>query len=43
MTELLGDEKIYRKLNKDFIKRIATKLNELIKSWLDNDIDNHTI
>ncbi|XP_071653737.1 uncharacterized protein, partial [Temnothorax longispinosus] len=38
MNSLLNDSSTYRKLNKDPIKKITSKLNCLVKSWLNNDI-----
>ncbi|XP_077264260.1 uncharacterized protein LOC143898565 [Temnothorax americanus] len=39
MTELLNDTSTYKKLKKDPIKQVTSKLNQLVtKSWLDNDI-----
>ncbi|XP_071579195.1 uncharacterized protein [Temnothorax nylanderi] len=38
MTELLNDQSTYKKLNKDPITKITSKLNQLVKSWRDNDI-----
>ncbi|XP_011342708.1 uncharacterized protein LOC105282454 [Ooceraea biroi] len=33
MKEMLGDEATYLKLNKDPTKRVANKINDLIKAW----------
>ncbi|XP_024880434.1 uncharacterized protein LOC112460135, partial [Temnothorax curvispinosus] len=38
MTDLLNDESTYRKLKKDPISQLTTKLNKLVKSWYDSDI-----
>ncbi|XP_071582050.1 uncharacterized protein [Temnothorax nylanderi] len=38
MTELLNDQSTYKKLKKDPIKQISSKLNELVKSWRDGGI-----
>ncbi|XP_071565721.1 uncharacterized protein [Temnothorax nylanderi] len=38
MTEVLNDTSTYKKLKKDPIKQVTSKLNQLVKSWLDNDI-----
>lgn len=38
MTTSLDDQTTYRKVNKDPIRLITTRFNELVKSWFDNDI-----
>ncbi|XP_011858224.1 PREDICTED: uncharacterized protein LOC105555793 [Vollenhovia emeryi] len=38
IIELLQDQNTYKKLNNDPIKRISNKMNDLVKSWRDNDI-----
>ncbi|XP_071578172.1 uncharacterized protein [Temnothorax nylanderi] len=38
MTYLLKDESTYKKLKKDPIKQISSKLNELVRSWRDGGI-----
>ncbi|XP_071576680.1 uncharacterized protein [Temnothorax nylanderi] len=38
MSDVLNDESTYKKLIKDPIKQLTHKLNQLVKSWLDNDI-----
>ncbi|XP_071573785.1 uncharacterized protein [Temnothorax nylanderi] len=38
MSSLLNDPSTYRKLNRDPIKKITSKLNCLVKSWLNNNI-----
>ncbi|XP_077265247.1 uncharacterized protein LOC143899118 [Temnothorax americanus] len=38
MTDLLDDKLTYKKLTKDSIKQLTQKLNQLVKSWLDNNI-----
>lgn len=38
MTEMLNDKTTYTLLNKDPVKRITTKLNDLIKTWRNNEI-----
>lgn len=40
MTESLNEQTTYKKLNNDPIKKLTTKLNQLVKFWLDNDIIN---
>ncbi|XP_071577748.1 uncharacterized protein [Temnothorax nylanderi] len=38
MKDLLNDNSTYKKLNNDPSKQLTTKLNKLVRSWLDNDI-----
>ncbi|XP_026829627.1 uncharacterized protein LOC113562963 [Ooceraea biroi] len=38
ITELLNDQTTYKELKRNPLKRIATRLNNLVKSWRDNDI-----
>lgn len=38
MKKLLNNQSTYKKLKKDPIKSITTKINLLIKSWYDGDI-----
>ncbi|XP_024879013.1 uncharacterized protein LOC112459226 [Temnothorax curvispinosus] len=38
MTELLSDSFTYKKVNKNPINRITTKIKDLIKNWYDKDI-----
>lgn len=42
MNILFSDESTYKKLNKDPIKQMTTKLN-LVKSWRDNNIIDECI
>ncbi|XP_071576008.1 uncharacterized protein [Temnothorax nylanderi] len=43
MTELLNDESTYKKLKKDPIKQISSKLNELVRSWRDGGIIENVV
>ncbi|XP_011859249.1 PREDICTED: uncharacterized protein LOC105556755 [Vollenhovia emeryi] len=38
MNELLNDTSTYRKIKKDPINTLTSKINSLVKSWHDNDI-----
>lgn len=43
MLDILNDSNTYRKIQKDPSKKLITKINNLVKSWLDLDIiDEHT-
>ncbi|XP_071579386.1 uncharacterized protein [Temnothorax nylanderi] len=43
MTEVLSDASTYKKVDKNPIKQITTKINQLVKSWHDNDIIDYQI
>ncbi|XP_071578862.1 uncharacterized protein, partial [Temnothorax nylanderi] len=43
MTEVLSDASTYIKVDKNPIKQITTKINQLVKSWHDNDIIDYQI